>query len=384
MTLFLIILCVSSFAYLAATLFLYQGLKRLHTSKPVPHPALAFSVVIAAHNEEHNLEECLKSVLNQTIEGNRYEVILVDDRSSDRTNEIAQGFLREYPNLSIITITETPPGIAPKKHAVAQGIAQASSEIIVFSDADCRVPPTWLEAISECFGPDVGLVQGITNYVYVQGMNKVFFNLQAIDFLSHGVVAAAAIGAHFPLNSNANNLAFRKAAFNAVGGYGAARSVVSGDDDLLVQRISKSKAWKIRFMTDFRGAVETLPAPTWKALFEQRKRWGSKTVHYNVRQIFFLSIIFCFYCLLIVCFLFCFYKAALLPVFGYLFLIKLLGEVILMVPGTGLFGKKGLRPFLIPASFIQLPLVVCSVVLGVFGKFGWKGQTFKRTMKSAL
>jgi cellulose synthase/poly-beta-1,6-N-acetylglucosamine synthase-like glycosyltransferase len=384
MTLFLIILCVSSFAYLAATLFLYQGLKRLHTLKPEPHPALTFSVVIAAHNEEHNLEECLKSVLNQTIKGNRYEVILVDDRSSDRTNEIAQGFLREYPNLSIITITETPPGIAPKKHAVAQGIAQASSEIIVFSDADCRVPPTWLEAICECFGPDVGLVQGITNYVYVQGMNKVFFNLQAIDFLSHGVVAAAAIGAHFPLNSNANNLAFRKAAFSAVGGYGAARSVVSGDDDLLVQRISKSKAWKIRFMTDFRGAVETLPAPTWKALFEQRKRWGSKTVHYNVRQIFFLSIIFCFYCLLIVCFLSCFYKAALLPVFGYLFLIKLLGEVILMVPGTGLFGKKRLRPFLIPASFIQLPLVVCSVVLGVFGKFGWKGQTFKRTMKSAL
>ena len=384
MTLFLIVLSASSLAYLAATLFLYNGLKRLNALPPQPHPTLCFSVVIAAHNEEQNIGDCLKSVLGQTIERCRYEVIVVDDRSTDRTGEIARSFLHECPNLSIITITQTPSGISPKKHAVAQGIALARNEIIVFTDADCRVPPTWLEAICECFGPDVGMVQGITNYVYVQGMNKVFFNLQAIDFLSHGVVAAAAIGANFPLNSNANNLAFRKAAFIAVGGYGAARSVVSGDDDLLVQRISKSKAWKIRFMTDFRGAVETLPAPTLKALFEQRKRWGSKTVHYNVRQIFFLSIIFFFYCLLIVCFLSCFYKAALLPVFGYLFLIKLLGEVILMVPGTGLFGKKGLRPFLIPASFIQLPLVVCSVVLGVFGKFGWKGQTFKRTMKSAL
>jgi cellulose synthase/poly-beta-1,6-N-acetylglucosamine synthase-like glycosyltransferase len=382
MTLFLIILCASSLAYLAATLFLYQGLKRLHTLKPEPHPALTFSVVIAAHNEEHNLEDCLKSVLNQTIERNRYEVILVDDRSSDRTGEIAQGFLREYPNLSVITITKTPPGIAPKKHAVAQGIAQAHSEIIVFTDADCRVLPTWLSTISGHFGPDAGLVQGITSYAYVKGMNRAFFNLQAIDFLSHGVVAAAAIGAHFPLNSNANNLAFRKAAFEAAGGYGAARSVVSGDDDLLLQRISKNKTWKIRFMTDSRGAVETLPAPTWKALFEQRKRWGSKTVHYNARQIFFLSLIFSFYCLLIMCGACCFYTIALLPVFVCMFLIKLFGEALLMMPGTGLFGKKGLRPFIIPASFIQLPLVVCSVVFGVFGKFGWKGRTFKRTMKN--
>ena len=224
--------------------------------------------------------------------------------------------MQEHPNLSIITITQTPPGIALKKHAVAQGIAHARNEVIVFTDADCRVLPTWLLALSAHFEPDVGMVQGITNYAYVQGMNKVFFNLQATDFLSHGIVAAAAIGAHFPLNSNANNLAFRKAAFDSVGGYGLAGSVVSGDDDLLVQRISKSNAWKIRFMTDFQGAVETLPASTWKAVFEQRKRWGSKTVHYNIRQVFFLGGIFSFYCLLITCFFACFWKSSLWPVFG--------------------------------------------------------------------
>jgi cellulose synthase/poly-beta-1,6-N-acetylglucosamine synthase-like glycosyltransferase len=290
--------------------------------------------------------------------------------------------LGEYPNLSIVTITQTPPGIAPKKYAVAQGIAQANNEIIVFSDADCRVLPSWLSTMSGHFGPNLGLVQGITNYAYVQGMNKTFFNLQAIDFLSHGIVAAAAIGARFPLNSNANNLAFRKAAFDAVGGYGAAKNVVSGDDDLLLQRISKSREWKIGFMTDFRGAVETLPAPNLKALFEQRKRWGSKTVHYNVRQVLFLSVIFCFYCLLIACFLGCFCTIALFPVLGSMLIIKLMGECILMIPGTGMFNKKDLRPFIIPASLIQLPLVVCSVVLGVFGKFGWKGQTFKRTMSN--
>jgi Glycosyltransferases, probably involved in cell wall biogenesis len=380
MTFFLIILSASSLAYLAAILFLYCGLKRLDSSHPQSFNDLRFSVVIAAHNEEANIADCLKSVLGQTIESSLYEVILVNDRSTDRTREVSLSFVQAYSNLSIITITQTPPGIAPKKYAVAQGIARARNEIIVFTDADCRVPPTWLTSLSAYFDPDVGLVQGITNFAYIQGMNKAFFNLQAVDFLSHGIVAAAAIGAIFPLNSNANNLAFRKTAFDAVGGYGTAKSVVSGDDDLLLQRISKSATWKIRYMTDFNGAVETLPAPTWKAVFEQRKRWGSKTVHYNFRQVFFLSVVFCYYCLLIACFLCCFYSPALLSVFGCALLIKLMGDCILMVPGTALFNKKNLRPYIVPASFIQLPLVVCSVVLGVFGKFGWKGQTFKRTL----
>ena len=382
MAFFLSALIISSIAYLTATLFLFQGLKHLKTEHRNHVLNLHFSVVIAAHNEENNIIDCLTSVLNQTIERNRYEVILVNDRSTDRTGRRAQDLLQAHPNLSIISISQTPPGIAPKKYAVAQGISQARNEIIVFTDADCRVPPTWLEALSAHFAPDVGLVQGITNYTYVQGMNKMFFNLQALDFLSHGVVAAAAIGAHFPLNSNANNFAFRKAAFDAVGGYGAARGVVSGDDDLLLQRISKSAAWKIRFMTDFKGAVETFPAFSWKAMFEQRKRWGSKTVHYNFRQVFFLSVIFCFYCLLVACFLCCFCRAALLPVFGCIFLMKLLGECVLMVPGTRIFKRENLRPFIVPASFIQLPLVVCSVISGVFGKFGWKGQTYKRRINA--
>lgn len=382
MTFFLIILGAASLAYLAETLFLYQGLKRILALKSGPHPALNFSIVIAARNEERTISDCLKSVFSQTIDRGQYEVILVDDRSTDRTAEIVQGFLQEHPNLSIVTITQTPGGISPKKHAIAKGIAQALCEIIVFTDADCRVLPTWLATISEHFAPDVGLVQGITNYAYVQGMNKMFFNLQAVDFLSHGVVAAAAIGADFPLNSNANNLSFRKAAFDAVGGYGAAGSVVSGDDDLLLQKIYKSKAWKIKFMADLRGAVETLPTTTWKAVFEQRKRWGSKTVHYNARQVFFLGGIFSFYCLLVTCLAACFFKPMLWSVFITLMIVKIIGEILLMAPGTDIFNKKQLRPFIVPASIIQLPLVVCSVIFGVFGKFGWKGQTFKRTIST--
>jgi cellulose synthase/poly-beta-1,6-N-acetylglucosamine synthase-like glycosyltransferase len=366
-----------SLFYLGATLFLFCGLKRLSSHSNGPKN-LTYSIVIAARNEETTIAACLESVFSQTIDPHRYEVILVDDRSNDRTVDVAKSLAAKHPKLSILTIQQTPAGLSPKKHAVSQGVTRAKNEIVVFTDADCRVPPTWLDTIDRQFAADVGLVQGVTTYSYVKGMNAFFFGVQALDFLSHGIVAAAAIGSGFPLNSNANNLAFRKAAFDQLGGYGSAGSVVSGDDDLLLQRIGKCKKWAIRYMVDPHGAVETSPALTVKAMFEQRKRWGSKTVHYNKQQVVFLGGIFCFYLSIMASFLAALFSPKLWFVFAGMLLVKLLGESILMIPGTALFNKKELRSYIVPASILQPPMVVCAVVLGVFGKFTWKGQSYSR------
>ena len=243
------------------------------------------------------------------------------------------------------------------------------------------MPPAWLDSIDRHFENNVGLVQGITIYNRLPGMNAFFFGIQSLDFLSHGIVAAAAISANFPLNSNANNLAFRKTAFIDVGGYGAAGSVVSGDDDLLLQRIWKSGKWNIRYMTDPAGSVETNPSPTLKAMFEQRKRWGSKTVHYNTLQVAFLGGVFCFYLLLLMGVVDAFFCPGLWLAIAGMFVVKLIGELLLLVPGTDMFNKKELRKFILPASIIQLPLVVGAVLLGVFGRFHWKGQQFGRRVR---
>jgi cellulose synthase/poly-beta-1,6-N-acetylglucosamine synthase-like glycosyltransferase len=342
-----------------------------------PH-CLGFSVVIAARNEEKNIEACLASVLDQTIGRDRLEVILVNDRSTDRTAHLAQAMARRFPNLSVLSIAETPPGISPKKHAVDQGIQAARHEIIVFTDADCLVQATWLETIDRYFGPDVGFVQGITSYAYVPGMNRMFFGLQALDFCSHAVVSAAAIGAGLPLNSNANNLAFRKKAFDDAAGYGTDAAVVSGDDDILLQRLWRKTPWKVRYMADAAGAVRTLPTQTIRGVFEQRKRWGSKTVHYGVRQITMLSGVFSFYCAVMA--LLCagiFVRQALVIAAGMM-LVKMAGEAMVMFPGTKIMGQEGLRKYLVIGSLIQLPMVVFSVVLGVFGRFAWKDQRFRR------
>jgi cellulose synthase/poly-beta-1,6-N-acetylglucosamine synthase-like glycosyltransferase len=271
--------------------------------------------------------------------------------------------------------------VSPKKHAVMQGIKKARNPTIVFTDADCRVKASWLETIDGHFTPRTGLVQGMTAYACEEGRDGAFFGIQALDFLSHGIVAASAIGRNFPLNSNANNFAFRKEAFDDAGGYGGSGGVVSGDDDLLLQRVWKSGKWDVRYMSDPAGAVETFPAPTFSRMFEQRKRWGSKTVHYNAGQVAFLGGIFCFYLMILLCCLAAIFCPALWVAAGAMLLVKLLGESVLLLPGTRLFDKKELRRFIVPASLLQLPMVVGAVLMGVFGRFGWKGQTFGRRMK---
>ncbi|MGA2507203.1 MAG: glycosyltransferase [Chitinispirillaceae bacterium] len=375
-----ILFSVMTLYYSGAVVFLQRGLRRLKA--PGPPQNLTYSIVIAARNEEEAIGRCLESVFCQRMPDNRYEVIVVNDRSSDGTEKVCDAYRQRYSALSVINVDTIPAGIAPKKHAVALGIARSRNEIIVLTDADCSVQSHWLTTIDRYFTGTTGLVQGITTYARPGGMNHFFFGLQALDFLSHGIVAAAAIGGGLPLNSNANNFAFRKNAFNDAGGYGSiSQKAVSGDDDLLLQRIAGSGTWSVTFMADAAAAVTTQPVPTLRGVFEQRKRWGSKTVNYAPRQAMFLSGIFFFYCCIAASAAAGFFKPVFFLIFSLMLVIKIAGEYLLLIPGTTLFNQKQLRPFISPASLLQLPLVLIAVVFGVFGKFSWKGERFRRMVK---
>jgi cellulose synthase/poly-beta-1,6-N-acetylglucosamine synthase-like glycosyltransferase len=373
---FLILVSLSATLYYAgAIIFLARGLHR-HNMRGNAQ-GLTFSIIVAARNEEAMLSRCLDSLFCQSIAPERYEVILINDRSSDRTLAIAESARAVHSNFTILSVQSTPPGIAPKKFALGMGIEKAAGQVLVFTDADCLVPPTWIETFDGFFTPGVGLVQGITTYLPRTDLNQLFFGLQAVDFLSHGIVAAAAIGAGLPINSNANNLAFRREAF-ADGMTGA---VVSGDDDLLLQRVWRNRKWEIRFMTDPAGSVQTEPTPTLGGVLEQRKRWASKTVHYTARQILFLSGIFIFYMMIAGTALAGFIDQRLFGAAGLMLTAKLAGEGALMIPGTRIFDCRMLRPYIAPASLLQLPLVLYAVVAGVFGRFEWKGQRQTRKVR---
>jgi cellulose synthase/poly-beta-1,6-N-acetylglucosamine synthase-like glycosyltransferase len=380
-------LAISALAYLLVSLYLSQGLYRLSSSSVCSAPEQngeeesTISLIIAARNEEKSLPHLFDSLIEQSYPENLFTITVVNDRSSDGTREVIESYKSKLPNLNSINIEDVPEGSAPKKHAITQGVLQTKGDIILITDADCIVPSRWIESVANRFrNPAVGLVQGLTGYASKR-KNNILNRFQTLDFFSHSVVAAAGIGRNVPINSNANNFAYRRSIFNSLEGYGDVAHVVSGDDDLLLQRVWEQKKWKIDYLATPEAAVVTEAPETFGEMIEQRKRWGSKTVYYKPKQVALLSTIFLFYLLTLLSVI-ATPLFSLSPVIPFtLYGVKILGELLFLLPGTALFGKRELRRDIWWASFFQLLLVIYSVLGGVFGTFSWKGQSFNRSLK---
>ncbi|OGJ88728.1 MAG: hypothetical protein A2268_09190 [Candidatus Raymondbacteria bacterium RifOxyA12_full_50_37] len=367
-------LCV---LYACVILFLWRGLLRLKPGANTRNHS--FSIVIAARNEEAILGACLDTVLDQDYPRDLFEVIVVDDRSTDATAAIVRQRAAVQTNITLVSITECPTGVSPKKNALTHGIAAAKGEIILFTDADCLVSNTWVSHINAHFSPTVGAVSGLTTYYSDPSLNRLFWGVQAADFFSHGVVSAAAMGAGVPLNTNANNFAVRKSVFDQIGGYGKVRHVVSGDDDLLLQAIARSGNWQVTYAPEQGAAVTTRPTQTLRGVWEQRKRWGSKTVFYNVAQRALLSGIFMFYCLIFAGFLALpFGTGPWVLLVACVFTVKTGLDLFLAKAGMRLFGNDALWSFFLVLAFIHVPLIVLAALFGIFGRFTWKDAQSRR------
>ncbi len=383
MILFVVSAVVLSSVYLFITLFLYTGLRKTLVSPPEAGPySNTYSVIIAARNEEEHISVCLDSVFSQDIGVESYEVIVVNDRSSDKTGVILDEYKKRHPNLKVVDILEDGPSdTAPKTNAVNQGLKVAENEIVVFTDADCITKTTWLSTLDKYFTEETGLIQGMTKYYRPEGMNPLFYEIEFLEFLSHSVVSAASIGAGIPVNSNANNLAIRREL--ALTGTGKGRRVTSGDDDLLVQSIWRESKAEISFMADTDALVLTRPEAGILGFIDQRRRWGSKTVCYSIKQVSLLGSVFAFYLLILFSLIAGAFVNSILLYAPLLFVVKAAGELILMIPGTRYLKAQRLRKYLVPASVIHLPFIIAVVVTGVFGSFEWKGDRYKREGKSS-
>ncbi len=369
------IIILSSFViisalYIGIIVFLRSGLYKLKNDTAKSN--LTFSVIIAARNEKEAIAGCLRSVVNQTISQDRFEVIVINDRSTDGTSSIIENIALHHTNMTVLHVTGLDEGVSPKKNALSIGIQSAQNEILLFTDADCVVKPTWLETIDKHFDQQTGVIQGISTYPKQYMKRSLFNGIQALDFHSQGIVSAAGIGTGIPINSNGNNLAIRRKAFDDASGYALHENVMLGDDDLLVQNIWKQKKWNIKYMLDIKGRVETIPPANLIDMVNQRRRWGSVTIHYQVLQRILLSIIFLFYCTLFVLFFVGIVNPFYFLFFGTMFFVKMFGELLLLVPGTNLFKQKYLRSYFVPATLLHLPLVLFSVFAGCFIKVKWK------------
>ncbi len=229
------------------------------------------SIVVPARNEEQNIRNCIESLAMNSYPKDKYEIIAVDDRSTDQTLEILNKLNLAIDNLCVVAINETNKiqSLKGKPGALQYGINNAKGEIILMTDADCIVGPEWIRTIvNEFADKDVALVASFTNVIG----NKIFDKIQAVEWVYMHTMASAGVGLNQPLGCYGNNLSFRKKDFDALGGYSGIDFSVTEDLALLQAMVSSGK--KIRYLTHPESDVDTFPCLTLGEYFKQHHRWA--------------------------------------------------------------------------------------------------------------
>ncbi|MBA4311126.1 MAG: glycosyl transferase [Chlorobiaceae bacterium] len=227
------------------------------------------TVMVAARDEEDFIGDCISSILNIDYPQNKIEIIIVNDSSTDKTPQIVQSFINAGHNLIMLTTAAGNGNLRGKTNAIAQGMKIAKGELVLFTDADCRVPPTWVKETVKYFSADTGIVGGFT----LLSANNPFEGIQALDWLFLFSLASATSGLKIPLTAIGNNLAVRMQAYKEVGGYENIPFSVT-EDYALVQAIIQRTKYKLQFPIESNCLVHSSACKNWGQLYRQKKRWG--------------------------------------------------------------------------------------------------------------
>jgi glycosyltransferase involved in cell wall biosynthesis len=260
----LFILCATTLCIqIVYLLMLTTSFANAHRSGQSSTP---LSVIVCAHNEIENLKQLVPQLLSQDHEN--FELIVVDDRSSDGTDEYLVESASRYPKLRVVTVSHTPAHINGKKFALTLGIKAARNEWVVLTDADCRpASPSWLKNMAGLFSDEKSIVIGISPYQREPGLLNAFIRFEAILTMIQYVGMALA---GRPYMGVGRNLAYRKSLFLDNKGFNDHLHVTGGDDDLFVNRHASSR--NVAVVLGKEAIVRSLPKKTWRAYFRQKIR----------------------------------------------------------------------------------------------------------------
>lgn len=331
------------------------------------------SIIIPARNEEKNISSLLTALSHQSYPKDFFEVIVVDDFSTDRTAEVVKEF--SLPNMVLIQ-----PGVSAelssKKRSIEAGIKKAKGELIISTDADCVPSDLWLETVNHLYVTQhAAFIAAPVKFSHDKSFLQIF---QALDFLTLQGITAASVSAKFHAMCNGANLAYTKQAFINVNGFEGIDKVATGDDMLLMHKIWKQQPHKIFYLKSKDAVVTSQPMLTWKEFFMQRKRWASKTLVYDDYGIIVvLAFIYLFNCL--------FVALVMASIFNRFYWWYALGFIIIKtiieIPFVNSVAKFYNEKKLLKYLFIFQPLHVFYTVfvglLSQFGKYEWKGRKTK-------
>lgn len=348
--------------------------QEVFTAPPQFGPQTRISVVIPARNEADNIGSCLQSVLANDYPAELMEVIVVDDFSTDATRDraIEAGGSRVRV-LSLRELLGDAQLNSYKKKALETGIANASGELIVTTDADCTVNRGWLKHMAAMYETrQPVMIAGPVVFSTAPGLAATF---QVLDFMAMQGITAAAHQLNLGNMSNGANLAFSKAAFEQVGGYRGIDHLASGDDFLLMMKLKKAWPDRISYLKSAEAMVTTPPQPSWGSFLQQRIRWASKSGKYDDRELTsILGLVYLFNLSILALCIAAFAEPLFWLLAAGILLLKTVAELYFLIPVAGFFGRsRQLRWFIFFQPLHTLYIVIAGL-LGFVGVYRWKGR----------
>jgi glycosyltransferase involved in cell wall biosynthesis len=264
-----------------STLFPYHKENSSSSSSSLP-----ISVIICAKNETQNLTEFLPSILHQ--EYSNFEIVLINDASTDTTLEVMEQFRDKNANIKIVNVENVEAFWGNKKYALTLGIKAATNEHLLFTDADCKPRSKhWIKEMASQFSTDKTIILGYGKYeskkTFVNILVRFETLLTAIQYFTYAKLGSPYMGV-------GRNLAYTKSEFFKTNGFISHIQVKSGDDDLFIQEAATKSNTTYTINPD--SFTVSPPPLTLKEWFRQKRRHVSTSSHYKFKHILFLGLFF--------------------------------------------------------------------------------------------
>jgi cellulose synthase/poly-beta-1,6-N-acetylglucosamine synthase-like glycosyltransferase len=360
-----------------------EGWQSLPTTELLANfrPQTFISVLIPARNEAAHIEQCLRSILAQNYPIHLYEIILIDDYSTDDTAAIAAAL--SSPRVQVLSLEEYLQHAdyqnfnqnSFKKIGIQLGIKKAKGTLIACTDADCLAQPDWLRYLAQCYElQHAKFIAAPVNF-YEETSN--FERFQSLDFLGMMGITGAGIHRKFMRMCNGANLAYPKSVFYEVGGFEGINRIASGDDMLLMQKIAARYPNDIFCLKQKKANIFTHAKPNWQSFINQRVRWASKSSIYPEHRVTFdLAMVFFFCCNLLL-------SLILSPWLGFavffiqLFIKSAIDYYFLTICARFFDRKDLLKTFFISQFYHIAYIVVVGIKSNLAKEYEWKGRRVK-------
>ena len=373
---FLIISIVFSVLYCWLILYFLIGWVKLNRKETKePNKALPFvSIIIPVRNEAEHIQDCLNAVIAQTYPKQLYEIIVIDDYSTDDTYTLAREI--KHDRLLVLSLAkyfgDAAEKIPNKKKAITIGVKNAKGQLIITTDGDCIMDEKWLGTMVAYYQQHE--YKFITGPVMLRPAKGLLGLFQQIDVINMLGITGGTIANNYPTMCNGANLLYEKKAFMDVDGYKGNTDIPTGDDIFLMQKLEMTYPESIGFVKNIDACVYSKPESTFADFVAQRVRWTSKSTAFQKRSVTAILMFAYLFNLLILIFIpiaFEKFELAWLPLV-VTFATKFVMDLAFNISVTGFFKKRILLLLLPVFEPLHIVYIVCVGVLGLSGKYTWK------------